>query len=447
MSAVQQILLIIIAGIDLPQHGSANQELLLPFEIYADYLCPFNYYFNCAIMDTSINFYAPPQFTAPEIRGTVFHKEILAIAFPGRNNIETRRWRLRKLNKFRFSKLLFLLQQKDFVSRTINYFRYKQQAHKTAIINYVPPSAQMESSTGCLLKCPGCLVGTQNATGHPAKINFTRLEVLKKEIDLIAKKCFQLYFHMHAEPLLNPSFFEACRYAVSKGLWTGIHSNLMPVIPDLPEKIIDSGLCNLVVSIDGATQETYEKYRTGGDLAIILGKIKNIAALKKQKKTTYPWITAKFLVFEHNWHEIKMFKEIALENGADEVIFISGYANGIYASGMACTEYEFNLDELAWKPFKLPERCPYLWEDLRIDTDGGLFPCGNAYRDQDKFFVPQGAADLTPVIEQLNTPAYLQMRRFFLGLTGNENLPEPCNTCQLVKNFSQQHTDNTSHAQ
>jgi MoaA/NifB/PqqE/SkfB family radical SAM enzyme len=378
-------------------------------------------------------FYSAPKYIPSEVINTAFHNEMLEIAFPNRKTAETRRWRPRKLNRFRLLKLMFFIRQKYFYPRLLNYIRYRREAHKKANVQYIPPSVQMESSTGCALQCPGCLVGTKNATGHPDKVHFTTPEMYKREIDLVAKKSVQLYLHMHAEPLLNEHVFDACRYAASKGVWTGLHTNFYPNVPDLAEKILDSKLCNLVVSVDGATQEIYEMYRVGGNLETVFNKIRGVAEMKKKRKSKYPWITAKFLVFEHNWHEIKLFREKALQNGANEVIYITGYANGVYKTGNPCTEYEFNLNTLAWQPLKLPERCPYLWEDLRIDTDGGVFPCGNGFNDAHKFFNHQNGNGVASITEQFNTANHIKMRSYFLGKESLQQFPAPCNRCEIVK--------------
>lgn len=40
-------------------------------------------------------------------------------------------------------------------------------------------------------------------------------------------------------------------------------------------KTIESGLHRLIISIDGATQESYEKYRIGGNLSKVIEGAKN----------------------------------------------------------------------------------------------------------------------------------------------------------------------------
>lgn len=382
------------------------------------------------------HFYGKPNYSRHEILHKPFHDEMIQIAFRKRKNTADRRWRFKGIDYFHVIKILYLIRQKYFFTRFLNFLQYKRYAYKKAIVKYIPPSVQIESSTGCALKCPGCLVGRQNANGHPLKINFSGYDLLQKEIDLIAKKSFQVYFHIHAEPLLNENFFEASRYAVSKGLWTGIHTNFYPNIEHLSEKLIDSKLCNLVVSIDGATQETYEKYRVGGNVEKVFDKIRDLAELKKKRNTVFPWITAKFLVFEHNWHEIKLFKKRAVENGANEVVFLSGFANGIYESGMPCTEYEFNLDLLTWEKVSFPKTCPFLWDDLRIDIEGSLMPCGNGFDDRHKFFKYENQSDNSLMLEQFNAVSFVKMRNYFLGKKHVDDLPEPCRDCEMVKRYN-----------
>jgi len=256
---------------------------------------------------------------------------------------------------------------------------------------------------------------------------------MKAIIDQTYERAIQLSLHTHGEPLLNKHFFDACRYGFSKGLWTIIHTSLMPKVPDLARKLIDAGLCNLVASIDGATQQTYEKYRRGGEVDRAFANIRELADLKRARRRSLPWITAKFHVFEHNWHEIKDFRERALAAGADEAVFVAGFSNGVYATGRGGTEFEFNLDTLAWETRVMPVQCPFLWTEMRFDDSGGVTPCCNGGRPEDVFSEFEDADG----VSRYNSAKHRRMRRFFLGATeeGAEGFPRPCRTCELVRSF------------
>ena len=66
--------------------------------------------------------------------------------------------------------------------------------------------------------------------------------------------------------LLHPKIIEMIEYAHQKRISTGLSSNLNRLNAELAERLIRSGLSQLLVSLDGATQATYSRYRQGGNL-------------------------------------------------------------------------------------------------------------------------------------------------------------------------------------
>ena len=48
------------------------------------------------------------------------------------------------------------------------------------------------------------------------------------------------------------------------------------------EQLVKSKLNMLTISLDGMTQDTYQKYRRNGDVALVLNNIKELVAEKKR---------------------------------------------------------------------------------------------------------------------------------------------------------------------
>jgi hypothetical protein len=381
--------------------------------------------------------FAPPVVAAEEVLGTPFHQEMLRIAYPNRAGSD-RGVRSKRLDRFHWMKIRYIVRQKHFFSRLANYLTYRREAMRADVVHYLPPGIQLETGKNCLLGCPGCVVGLPNSKeGVHFRNAFTSKETMESIFEKAYKRAFQVSLYLHGEPLLNKHFFDVCRYAGSKGLWTVIHTNLMPNTPDLAPRLIESRLCNLVASIDGATQETYERYRRGGDLDTVFTRIRELSELRRKQKLSLPWITAKFHVFEHNWHEIKGFRERALKEGADEAVYVSGFANGIYVTGRVGTEFEFNLSTLKWEPRRNPTKCPSLWSDMPFDSSGAIVSCGYGNTAEGVFseYTPASPAEL---VQRYNSPKHVRMRRFFLNAAceRDADLPTLCRGCEIVRGFS-----------
>ncbi|MBN2129407.1 MAG: radical SAM protein, partial [Sedimentisphaerales bacterium] len=255
------------------------------------------------------------------------HERMLRIANPDdRARSSWRRGRRRFVTELRRRKLRFMATQRHFPLRMANFLLFLLERKRVARVHYVPPVVTVEAVNGCNLRCPECATGT----GDPRSRRRGKADLadLKAVIDQVRRRSLQINFHYLGEPLLNDDFYAACAYAVEKGLWTAIHSNLSIRDDDLAQKIVASGLCNLVVSCDGATQEVYEKYRVGGDVERVFRNLQRVAEHRRASGAAFPWLTAQFLVFDHNWHEMEAFQERAIAAGADEILFLPGCRNG-----------------------------------------------------------------------------------------------------------------------
>ncbi|MBP8910905.1 MAG: radical SAM protein [Phycisphaerae bacterium] len=356
------------------------------------------------------------------------HRRMLKIATPNDGaRFSWKRGRTRYLTALRLVKLGFMVRQRYAARRVLNLLVFLIERRRARKVHYLAPVVTVEAINGCNLHCPECPTGMSSPASR--KKGKATLEDLKSVVDQICKKSVQINFHHMGEPLLNDDFYAACAYAVEKGLWTAVHSNLNIRAADLSRRIVSSRLCNLVVSCDGATQEVYEKYRVGGDVELVFRNMRSIAEHKRTMASRFPWITAQFIVFDHNWHEMERFRERAMEAGADEILFLPGCRNGTAKSGHVWEEEVFNLSRLAWEPRQAPAVCGELWETPILTYDGGLYPCCFCFRDQD-LFAPRQSPSGRTLVDHWNGHAYRTARAFFLGdPVRREDLPQPCRCC------------------
>ena len=124
-----------------------------------------------------------------------------------------------------------------------------------------------------------------------------------------------LILYFQGEPYLNPRFFEMIAYAQQKKLYTITSTNGHFLDSDNARKTVESGLDRLLISIDGATQETYESYRKGGNLSRVLEGTRNLVFWKRKLGSTRPYIVFQFLVVKPNEHEITAVQNLAKELG------------------------------------------------------------------------------------------------------------------------------------
>ena len=110
------------------------------------------------------------------------------------------------------------------------------------------------------------------------------------------------------------------RLTSDRRIQTLVSSNLSIEQEHLGEEIVASGLRRLIVSLDGASQGTYQKYRQGGNIELVFNNIQQIILAKKLSGQKSPIIEWQYLVFKHNEHEIPLAYKMARELGVDRIV-------------------------------------------------------------------------------------------------------------------------------
>lgn len=90
------------------------------------------------------------------------------------------------------------------------------------------------------------------------------------------------------EPLLHPRFPEMVRLAHAKGLRTELTSNAMLLTSNLAKQLIDAGLDQFTVSIDGASNASHGAIRPGASLGEIMGNMRNLHLWSRIRSAARP---------------------------------------------------------------------------------------------------------------------------------------------------------------
>lgn len=201
-----------------------------------------------------------------------------------------------------------------------------------------------------------------------------------KIIDQSYQHLIYLLLYFQGEPFLNPAFFQMVEYASAKKIFTATSTNGHYLSEKNAEKIVQAGLDKLIISVDGTTQDSYEKYRQGGKLETVLSGIQNLVNARKKLNSTTPIIVMQFIVFKHNQHQINDFKRLANSLHVDKFEIktaqIYDFENG---SDLIPDITEHSRYEKSGKKYliknNLPNYCKRMWHSSVITQSGQLVPC------------------------------------------------------------------------
>lgn len=84
------------------------------------------------------------------------------------------------------------------------------------------------------------------------------------------------------EPFLRQDIFEIFKHAAAKGVKAEVVSNGACINKELAQKIINSGITNIAISLDGAKEATHDFVRQKGSFQKALNALKLLTAVKKE---------------------------------------------------------------------------------------------------------------------------------------------------------------------
>jgi radical SAM protein with 4Fe4S-binding SPASM domain len=266
------------------------------------------------------------------------------------------------------------------VKGSLQLWRSYNRSKRSGIaeLNSKPFAISIEPTTACNLGCPECPSGLRQFNRKTGNL---KVDLFKKVIDQMKEHLIYLTFYFQGEPYINPDFLDMVKYANKSKIYTSTSTNAHFLNKDNAIRTIESGLDKLIVSVDGTTQETYEKYRINGDLNKALGGIREIVKWKAKLKSNKPKVVMQFLVVKHNEHQINEAKKLAKNIGADSIQFktaqIYDYANGspLIPEQEKYSRYKMNRNGKYEIKNSLSNQCWRMWHSCVITWDGQVVPC------------------------------------------------------------------------
>jgi MoaA/NifB/PqqE/SkfB family radical SAM enzyme len=366
-------------------------------------------------------------------------------------------------------------------------------ARDTALLSR-PFGLVVDPINNCNLACPGCV--------HSARSR--QFGLFQWESGMLSPDRFAAFLNRYGpyaieimlcnygEPLLNPNTPSFIRLARTWLLRTGLSTNMTAKRFDAAAYVA-SGLDFMTVSIDGASQSVYERYRKTGDLEMAFRNLRSLIAARAAAGKRTPIVSWQFLAFEHNAHEIDAAAAIARDLGVDQFVvanpFDVGWDDpGVRPAAVESRTIQFHSDSDQrlidnWNPFpdQIPaaeiarafstgwapgetvssasqasHTCHWLYKNMVMDANGRIIPCCAAPKPEtDLVFANafQNAAS-----DDFNSPKYQLARQSFsnpaayaeairnTGLTGEPSPGEPyCAKCEW--NQTSAHTDSEQVAQ
>jgi len=290
------------------------------------------------------------------------------------------------------------------MSIAASYFRHQ------AVLSGGPIEITLESTSRCNLSCPMCPRHTYTFDNENMDFDLYRRIVsdCRDYVEFI-------WPYGIGEPLIHPAIFDMIRLTRDAGIRTGLSTNATLIDNERADRLLDSGLDYLIIAFDGATKETYEKYRAG---ATFDKTVENTIGFleKKRERGSKIHVVMQMVVLKDNVSEIPKYRQLWSVPGVDEIRFKRDEIrlDGTAIAGEALEGQRENPCHLLWRG------------PLYVRYDGLVYPCCYMYGEP-----PVGDLKKQSVRDVWNSPGMVKLRE--AHLRGNLSEYAACNNCQAAR--------------
>ncbi|MEW5895033.1 MAG: radical SAM protein [Candidatus Omnitrophota bacterium] len=319
----------------------------------------------------------------------------------------------------------------EFVSLIPKVYKFKNSRHsgRIKLENFdsrylqtrdleLPRHLRIEPTTRCNLKCPYC---SRNFLKIAPREDLSFLD-FKKIIDNY-KTSPDISLWGMGEPLLNSDIFKMVAHAKERGCRKcDISTNSYFISKENILLFFTSRLDELILAIDGASEETYLRHRKGGDFNKVIKNVYQLCKFKRERGFRRPNIVIQFIVTAYNEQEIPRMRVLSKKLGVDKLVLknisVDGERTHFIPNNIQYNRYGSEVQRSEW--------CPALWDSAAISSEGDVTLCCKMFPIADK--VNFGNVFKTDLNSIWNGKEYQYCRK--LMLEGKKDQMEHCDiTC------------------
>jgi MoaA/NifB/PqqE/SkfB family radical SAM enzyme len=293
---------------------------------------------------------------------------------------------------------------------------------------------QVEVTTHCNVQCKMCIRPRMIKKIGAKHLPWPVFEKLVSQAPPNANFCLQ----GTGEPFLHPDFYRMTKACKKRGFYVETFTN--GLVFD-PEKVIDSGIDNLVVSLLGSDRANHDKRMRGGDFVRVIKNIEQLQKLKSDRNTQRPKLAFNVCVMNENLDEMSGVIDLAEKLGVETVMFTPVGDNPNLLPKFASWEKVRAkiTEKIAQKsiranfydlPLGLNERfksCTWPWGGYYVTVAGKIGPCCTRPHLKSAW-LPGDVEKIDDMAALWHSRPYQEFRQA-LSTQKKETVPDMCREC------------------
>jgi len=242
----------------------------------------------------------------------------------------------------------------------------------------LPSRLYIECTAACNISCAQACCAPETGITRTRQAGMLDFELFRRVIDEAGPSLGRIDFFNYGEAFLHKRAIEMCEYIKSRypHIYLYTSTNGLAFTEEQARRLVRSGIDEVTFSIDGATPESYAKYRQRGDFQKALRNLRAAAAEKRSAGRDIPFINWRYILFVHNDSDEEMdrARHMASEIGVDRLCWeLTDHPEDLFSRRfLPGTAAHIAIRHEIWDDNNLGNAIPGATPRARIDVTGAI---------------------------------------------------------------------------
>ena len=187
----------------------------------------------------------------------------------------------------------------------------------------LPSRLYIECTAACNISCKDACCAPETGITRTRQAGMLDFDLFRRVVDEVGASLVRIDFFNYGEAFLHKRAVEMCEYIKSAfpNIYLYTSTNGLALNQEQARRLARSGIDEVTFSIDGATPESYAKYRQRGRFDVAIETLRAMADEKRRGGRDLPFLNWRYILFVWNDsdEEMRLARRLAAEIGVDRL--------------------------------------------------------------------------------------------------------------------------------